>query len=242
MLSSLAQVYDPLGFACPLTLQGTLLYRDICTEKLAWDVHLSKPLCDRWKFWKESLPLKVEAPRSIASYREPLLSLELHAFGDASAKGVGTAVYSVVRQPSGITQRLVAAKGRLAKHGLTVPRLELISAHMATNLLINVRNALGHLSSPQLYAWLDSTVALHWIQGNGQYKQFVSYRVTKIHQHDEIQWHHVPTSQNPADLASRGESLASLWWNGSLIEVNGLRTWSRTHHQNRRKKRKSSGK
>lgn len=116
---------------------------------------------------------------------------------------VGAATYSVVRQQAGTTQRLIAAKSRLAKQGLTIPRLELIVAHMATNLAINVRQALSNLPTPKVYAWLDSTVALHWILGHGEYRQFVQNRVRKIQQHPEITWRHVPTSDNPADLASR---------------------------------------
>ena len=148
------------------------------------------------------------------NHREPVLELELHAFGDASTHGVGATVYAVVRQQAGTTQRLVAAKGRLAKQGLTVSRLELISAHMATNLVTNVRNTLDGLPTPTVYAWLDSTVALHWICGNGQYKQFVANRVSKIHQRPEIQWRHVPTQDNPADLGSRGGKTTELWWKG----------------------------
>ena len=30
----------------------------------------------------------------------------------------------------------------------------------------------------------------------------------------EIHWRHVPMSENPADLASRGGDLTPLWWNG----------------------------
>ena len=36
----------------------------------------------------------------------------------------------------------MAAKARLAKQGLTIPHLELISAHMMANLLVNVKVAL----------------------------------------------------------------------------------------------------
>ena len=143
-----------------------------------------------------------------------MVDIQLHAFGDASTQGVGAAVYAVIRQSSGTTQPLVAAKGRLAKLGLRVPRLELLSTHMATNLVTNVRNTLTNLHSPKVYAWLDSTVALNWILGNGQYKQFVDNRVKKIHEHPEIQWRHVPTDENPADSVSRGVSTTELWWNG----------------------------
>lgn len=38
----------------------------------------------------------------------------------------------------------------------------------------------------------------------------------KIRQHPQIQWWHVPTTDNPADLASRGGQVTNteLWWNG----------------------------
>ena len=40
-------------------------------------------------------------------------------------------MYAVVFQESGTTQGLVSAKARLAKKDLTIPCLELVSAHMA---------------------------------------------------------------------------------------------------------------
>jgi len=126
------------------------------------------------KKWEQTLLTGVMVPRPVMNYRDPVLSLELHAFGDASTQGVGAAVYTVVQQSSGTTQRLVAARARLAKQGLTVPHLELVSAHMATNLVVNLLNMLNDLPSQRVYAWLDSTVALHLIRGSGEYKQFVS--------------------------------------------------------------------
>ena len=47
-------------------------------------------------------------------------------------------------------------------------------------------------------------VALHWIRGNGSYKQFVSNRIKKIQDKDFIIWRYVTTDENPADLGSRG--------------------------------------
>ena len=125
-------------------------------------------------------------------------------------------MYAVVKQESGLTQRLVATKARLAKQGLTIPWLELVSAHMTTNLLVNVREALKGFPVTELYGWLDSTVALHWIKGGGQYKQFVENRRRKIQAQPEITWRHVPTEENPADLASRGGDVEhrEMWWHG----------------------------
>ena len=212
ILGKMAKIYDPLGLIAPLTLTAKQIYRELCETKAQWDAKINGELLQRWKKWEEQLPREQQVPRSIARYQEAVQEVELHSFGDASEKGVGAAVYAVVRQPSGNTQRLVVAKSRLAKQGLTIPRLELIAAHMATNLLINVRNALDNVPSPKVFGWLDSTVALHWIKGNGQYKQFVANRVAKIQLHKEIEWRYVPTDENPADLASRGAPVQSPLW------------------------------
>ncbi|XP_068671446.1 uncharacterized protein [Montipora foliosa] len=216
VLAKLAKVYDPLGLASPTVLQGKQIFRKICDSKASWDSPIPEDLSMQFQRWEESLPAEVTTSRPIAPYREAVCSLELHAFGDASTYGVGAAVYSIVRQRGGITQTLVTAKARLAKKDLTIPRLELVSAHMAANLVINVRNALKDLPEPTVYGWLDSTVALHWILGNGQYRQFVANRVRKIKEHADIRWRYVPTFDNPADQASRGGQVtnAKLWWNG----------------------------
>ncbi len=183
LLATLAKIYDPLGLVSPVTLQGKLIYRDVCDSKVSCDSDLPQKLQQRWNKFVNSLPKSLGTPRPVAPFQQPVQSVESHAFGDASMDGVGAVVYSVVRQESGITTSLVAAKSRLTKKSLTVPRLELVSAHMSTNLVINVKNAFVELQKPDIYAWLDSTVALHWLLGNGQYKQFVANRVGKIKRH-----------------------------------------------------------
>ena len=75
------------------------------------------------------------------------------------------------------TQGLVCTKSRLAKQNLTIPRLELVAAHMATNLVSNVKKAIDNCDKIETHCWSDSTVALHWINGSGDYRQFVSNRV-----------------------------------------------------------------
>ena len=96
-------------------------------------------------------PLGLVSPMTLGGkllYRD---ACNLHAFGDASGKGVAAAVYAVVTQPSGINQGLVAAKARLAKQGLTIPRLELISGHMVVNLIANVAKALEGFPVKQMH-------------------------------------------------------------------------------------------
>ena len=70
-------------------------------------------------------------------------------------------VVAVVRQASGTSKGLVASKSRLAKKNLTIPRFELVFAHMANNLVDNIRRALEGFLVKKVFGWLVSTVALH---------------------------------------------------------------------------------
>ena len=217
ILGKLARVYDPLGLVSPLTLTGKTLYRDACDLRIAWDEPLPSLLQHKWLKYEQNLPENVTVPRSLAKAEEPIESIDLHGFGDASGIGVSAAVYATVRQPSGVASGLVTAKSRLAKKSLTIPRLELVSGHMVTNLLHNVKESLQEFPVQRVVGWLDSTVALHWIRGNGDYKQFVGNRVQKIQEKSYIEWRHVTSVDNPADLGSRGGTVsksANLWWSG----------------------------
>lgn len=204
ILGKLAKIYNPLGLVSPVTLEGKLIYRKTCESKLGWDVSLREVNLKEWLKWEASLPEQVTTKRALIPPKEPIDAVELHSFGDASGRGVCAAVYAVVRQRSGVSQGLLTAKSRLAKLGLTIPRFELVAGRMAVNLVQNVREAIKGFPVTGVYCWLDSTVALHWIRGNGEYRQFVANRVRKIQAHGVDAWRYVPTDQNPADLGSRG--------------------------------------
>ena len=206
ILRYLASIYDPLGFAAPIHLLGKLVYRECCEQNVNWDQEVTDTVLRKWEKFQRSLPEKISVPRSLCTHQEPITSIELHVFGDTSAKGTAAVVYAVVYQESGVTQGLLAAKARLAKKNTSIPRLELVSAHMAANLVNNVKNALQEHPIEGVYGWLDSTVALHWINGEGSYKQFVANRVRLIREKKFINWRHVRTNDNAADIGSRGET------------------------------------
>ena len=182
-----------MGLVSPITLSGKIIYRVVCDEKIAWDAPILETLVKKWSKWESALPKKVKIPRSLPVHREEIQSIDLHAFGDASADGVAACVYAVVQQPQGTNHGLVAAKTRLSKKGLTIPSLELVAGHMAVNLATNVRAAVQGFPIHRTCCWLDSTVALYWIKGEGDYKQFVANRVRKINSHQGVTWRHVPT-------------------------------------------------
>jgi hypothetical protein len=51
-----------------------------------------------WKTWEGDLPESVSTQRSLASYQEPIEKVQIHAFGDASGKGISAAVYKSSRK------------------------------------------------------------------------------------------------------------------------------------------------
>ncbi|XP_046862768.1 uncharacterized protein LOC124456341 [Xenia sp. Carnegie-2017] len=87
---------------------------------------------------------------------------------------------------------------------------------MAARLMDNVRSVLEG-SVRHCVGWLDSMVALYWINGSGNYKQFVANRVKVIREKNYISWKHVGTKDNPADIGSRGcngDQLYEKWLEG----------------------------
>ena len=147
---------------------------------------------------KRRLPEKIKVPRSLPSLILPIQTIRLHTFADASKDGTAVALYAVVGQGKIVERGLLVSKSRLSRKQLSTPRLELVAAHMAANLLENVLRALSGFPVSKVVAWSDSTVTLHWIKGNGQYKQFVKNRVDKIRCKDSITRRYVNIKENPA--------------------------------------------
>lgn len=140
VLSNLASIFDPLGLVSLITVMGKMIYRDICHNHSPWDKELPCSLMKRWRKWCNKLPRKIEVLRSLVAHREEMQAIDLHAFGDASGQGTSAAVYAVVHQEQlGVKQGLITAKARLAKKGLPIPRLELVSGQMAMKLIDNVK-------------------------------------------------------------------------------------------------------
>ena len=159
-MSELASVYDPIGLISPTHLIGKILYRKVCELKIPWEEVVPLPIeqkCDKWKL---DIEIKVEIPRSIPLKQESVTMIDLHVFGDSSVLGCCAAAYAVVYQPSSVSQGLIASTSRLSKRDMTMPGLELIAAHMTTNLAANIREALPSQNIRSVTCWTDNTVIL----------------------------------------------------------------------------------
>lgn len=236
ILSSLATLFDPLGLISPISVQAKVLFQDLCTRKIDWDDPIPREKSEEWDEWISSLDQvkSISIPRGVFSENESeILSYELHGFGDASQKAYSALVYLCYETEKGIFTKLLCAKTRVAPlKSLSIPRLELMSARVLVVLMSNVIEALSSIIKIETVRfWLDSKTALYWIYNNGEWKQWVQFRVAEIlKMSDKEQWGHVAGKDNPADIGSRGVtasylSTSELWWEGPEWLRRGESEW-----------------
>ena len=223
LLSATAKLYDPIGLLAPIIVTGKLIFQRATQLKLDWDAPLPVDLRDQWEEWYAGLEnlQDLRFPRAMLRENIDGVRIEIHHFSDASEKAYGCAAYIRAIYPSGeITVNLLCAKGRVAPISLvTIPRLELMSAHLAAKIDVVLRQQLT-INIASSHFWSDSTVTLHYIRNTTlRLQTFVANRVGFIHNNTPTHaWHHVRTDVNVADIISRGvktvEELPLTWING----------------------------
>ncbi|KAK3728195.1 hypothetical protein QZH41_004910 [Actinostola sp. cb2023] len=225
ILSIVSSVYDPLGFVSPVILTAKMILQELCRKKLKWDDIIPEKELRDWETWLKDLPkLEQFAIKRCfkPQYLTAIKSCELYHFSDASELGYGAASYlRLVTETGQVHCALVMAKSRLTslKH-VTIPRLELTAAVLATRLDRMIRKEIAYPIDKSTF-WTDSTCVLRYIRNQEKrFQVFVANRVTKIlSQSEETQWRYVDTASNPADEASRGMTVDVLlqnlrWTNG----------------------------
>ena len=236
ILSSLAALFDPLGLLSPIGVQARVLFQNLCVGKVDWDDPIPREKEEEWNEWINGLDQvkSISIPRSVFSEIEGEGShFELHGFGDASVKAYSALIYLVYESGRGILTTLLCAKTRVAPlKSLSIPRLELMSARVLAVLMSNVIEALSSIIKiERVRFWLDSKTALYWVYNNGEWKQWVKFRVAEILKLTEKeQWGHVAGIDNPADIGSRGVTpsylkTCQLWWEGPEWLRKGESEW-----------------
>ncbi|XP_070181214.1 uncharacterized protein [Littorina saxatilis] len=224
VLSTIASVYDPLGFLAPFLLTGKLILQELCRQELGWDDPLPPSLQERWEEWLKDLSRLgcVKVPRNyLPTDFGTVKNVELHHFSDASTAGYGQCSYLRFENHLGnIHSTLVVAKARVAplRH-VTVPRLELTAAVLSVKMARFLQEELD-FESIEHFFWTDSMIVLAYLKNESKrFHVFVANRVQQIRQFSQAsQWNHVSTKENPADYASRGLSVSDLmtseWFHG----------------------------
>ncbi|XP_062581908.1 uncharacterized protein LOC134243691 [Saccostrea cucullata] len=123
VLSIINGLYDPIGFATPVIIEGKLLLREAMAQPLEWDQPLPEKICRKFQLWRNSLSSleQVNIPKtySLESSRD----CNLFIFTDASELAIAAVAYVVTTTYN--KQRhfgFVLGKAKVApKHGHTIP-------------------------------------------------------------------------------------------------------------------------
>jgi len=225
ILSTINSVYDPLGFISPVILVGKQILQLLCADQLDWDSPISESLRARWECWRAELPklASIEIDRSFKPDGfGQVVTTEVHHFSDASQCGYGQCSYlRLVDEHSNVHCSLIMGKSRVAPlKPVTIPRLELTAAVVSVKIGSLVERELD-LQNVQSCYWTDSKVVLGYLNNEARrFHIFVANRVQQIHERTNTsQWRYIETSENPADIASRGASAGDLaigrnWFSG----------------------------
>ncbi|XP_063377545.1 uncharacterized protein LOC134664729 [Cydia fagiglandana] len=223
IISEVASLFDPFGWLAPVIITAKVMIQRLWLYNLSWDDELPPEVVEEWRNYREELSelQSIQIPRWI-KITSRSKDIQLHGFADASSLAYAGVVYLRVTDENDIIHiSMLAAKTKVSPlKQLTIPRLELCAAVLTAKLLREMADLL-QVSMDNVYAWTDSMVVLSWLQSQpSRWQLFVGNRVSDIIQLiDQDKWRHVPSADNPADLASRGVSSrdmadSDIWWTG----------------------------
>ena len=225
ILSTVSAVYDPLGIIAPVILVGKQLFQELCRDGVNWDDPVPSHIYAQWEKWRSELPLleKIKIARCVKppGFGEPIVT-ELHSYSDASEVGLGQVTYlRLVNSSREVHVSFPMGKASVAPlKPMSTPRRELTAAVTSTNVASMLSKEL-HYRDPVEVFYTDSSVVLSYISNDT--KRFHIYVGNRIHHIRERtkpeQWHYVASSNNPADVASRGTTAKllaehELWFKG----------------------------
>jgi hypothetical protein len=224
-ISFSAKFFDPTGLISPVMVPAKTLYQKLWEKNLGWDDPLPADVSKEIRVWINQLQhlSLLQFPRLVGAISTEILGIELHIFSDASQDALGLAAYlRIILKDGNVKCNLIMAKSRVApKKVLTIPKLELTAATLATRLSLFLLDCHRVVPSKPTFFWTDATIVLFWIASESKkWKPYVSNRVEEIKKSVKpSQFGHCEGTDNPADLPSRGVSVkvlqkSKIWANG----------------------------
>uniref|UniRef100_A0AC34G9R8 Reverse transcriptase domain-containing protein n=1 Tax=Panagrolaimus sp. ES5 TaxID=591445 RepID=A0AC34G9R8_9BILA len=208
--AEIGRKYDPLGFVAPVVLRYKTFLQKLWILNIGWDELLPPEMIEQWKLLMDE-KISFETTRFNGSPFKNS-STEVHVFVDASMIAYAAVIYLLHKDLDSEAQKvefLICKTKVTPLKPMSIPRLELSAALLGSKLINHVEKTLPKLIVCKKFLWTDSSAVFYWIQSEKQLKTFVKNRVNAIKEAD-VNIRHVPTKDNPADLASRGCSIDEL--------------------------------
>ena len=219
-LQIIASIFDPLGYFAPSILEANFFMRQLWVDNCDWDTKLNKEQTKEWLQIAKNLEIisQHRMPRYIGINETHCEAIKytLICFCDASAKAYSAAIYLSQSLTDSCKTDLIFCKTCLAPQNTTIPRLELLGVLIGVRTLKFVIKEL-HLLIDHTFVFTDSLCVLYWLLTKKPLSIFVTNRLKEIRALEGVCFRHVPSEDNPADLATRGKApteLSSMWWKG----------------------------
>lgn len=164
-LSTIARLFDPLGWINPVVTKAKLFLNKLWDRNLYWDDPLSSDLQSEWSEIVEEFQFlhQIEIPRWLNTNSRNKRN-EIHIFCDSSQRAYGTVAYlRTIDSNNVISIALLIAKNKLTpvRKPLTIPRAELCGAVLAVKLYESLQTKF-RLPINQIFMWTDSSIVLSW--------------------------------------------------------------------------------
>ncbi|XP_070571190.1 uncharacterized protein [Ptychodera flava] len=231
VLAIVNSIYDPLGILAPVSIEGKLILRGLMTEtkgrnssNLGWDETLPEKYLPRWTRWCNNLNYitKIQLQRCYTPPTfGPIKKTECHIFSDASNEAIGAVAYlRLTNHEDNVNVSFILGKAKVnPTHAVSIPRLELCAAVLATKLAQKITSEIG-LNIDNFIYHTDSKIVLGYINNSSKrFHVYLANRVEKIH-----------NISSPADIASRSVPApklnSTIWLSGPAF------LWQRDEQDN----------
>lgn len=230
VLSYIAKIHDTMGLLNPIIFAAKYFIQLLWLAHLDWDEQLDPKLHRQWTKFCLDFPdiAQIRIPRHIKVGKYRLIM-----FSDASEKGMAAVAYIQVESNNEIIDvRVVKAKSQVAPlKKLTINRLELGAAVLSAKLANNILTTID-VPVESSHFFTDSKTVLFWLRKpTHTLKIYEANRINQIHDLTaSCTWRHISSAENPADLNSRGATVAelqtsSLWWQGPAFLQTHVSSW-----------------
>lgn len=205
-VSMIAQVFDPTGRLSPIIASWKMDISQLHKQGLSWDDVIPDNLRSIWvsNFEMMSEISNIKYRRAVVPPDAKNLDIMTIDAADASSTMICAAIYARFERKNGeFSCQLLFARTKVVPEGISIPRAELMAAHMNAATGHVVKRALGsyHKRSIKL---TDSIVALSWIGSKSALKTWVRTRVIEINRlSDYSEWRYVETKNMIADIGTR---------------------------------------